>query len=42
MANRLTASSGLNFPDTANSVGTAAPLFYMAQSVDDFSLRFTG
>ncbi len=41
VANRVMTTSELNFPD-AKDTDSAAPLFEMAQSINDFSLRFTG
>ena len=32
----------LDYPDAAGSVGLSAPLFALAKSINDFTMRFTG
>jgi hypothetical protein len=41
VANQVMTTAQLNFPD-AKDTNSAAPLFQIAQSNNDFSLRFTG
>ena len=41
-ADRVTYSSTLNFPSMVDTAGMQAPLFALAQSANDFTLRFTG